>query len=58
MLYGSKKEFDNFVMVYINRKIAVLFTIRDEVKCILKKDLIFKTIVKIRDSTVLHQITH
>ena len=27
MLYESKKEFDNFDMLYINRKVAMLFTI-------------------------------
>ena len=34
VLYGSKKEFDNFAMLYINRKVAILFTIRYEGKCV------------------------
>ena len=58
MLYGSKKEFDNFAMLYINRKIAMQFTTRYEGKNVLKKDSIFKTIFKISDLNVLHQITY
>ena len=34
VLYGSKKEFDNFAILHINRKIAILFTIRYEGKCV------------------------
>ena len=37
MLYGSKKEFDDFVMLYINRKVAMLFTISYEGNLVLKK---------------------
>ena len=53
MLYGSKKEFDNFIMLYTNRKVTVLFSNRYEGKYVMKKDLIFKIIVKISDLTVL-----
>ena len=35
MLYGSKKEFDNLTMLYNNKKVAVLFTVRYEGKCVL-----------------------
>ena len=37
MLDGSNKAFDNFVMLYIIRKGAMLFTIRYEEKCVLTK---------------------
>ena len=37
MLYGSKKKFDNHVMLYTNRKVAMLFTIRYEEKYVMKK---------------------
>ena len=58
MLYRSKKEFDNFVMLYTNRKVAMLQTISMKKKMYFEKDLIFKNIVKISDLTVLHQITY
>ena len=55
--YRNKKEFDNFVMLYTNRKVVLLFTIRYEGKYF-EKDMIFKIIVKISYLTVLHQITY
>ena len=46
MIYGSKKEFENFVMLYINRKVATLFIIGDEGKYVLKKSWYSKVLSK------------
>ena len=37
MLYGYKKEFDNFVMLNINKNFVMLFTLRYERKYVLKE---------------------
>ena len=57
MSYVGKKEFDNFVMLYIERKVAMVCGIRYKEKCVMK-DLILKTIVKISELSVLRNITY
>ena len=39
MLYRRKKEFDNFVTLYTNRKVAVLFTVIYEGIYVLKMQI-------------------